>query len=285
MFKTSYQICTLFGIPIKLDVSLILLFVMLVGSFPDPLFGIAFGIVLLLSIAAHELGHSLTAMAFGCQVHDITLLIIGGRASMLSMPGKAWQECLVALAGPLVSALLAVLGMFVIPPLCVWSRSPALLNVGVFSYHFLGYTNLTLCLFNLLPAFPMDGGRVLRSFLQQFFMGRAKATWVASRIGRFIAVLMALSVLWSWLTGRWTSWYFTRLLIAWMIYHEADREYRLALRESGYGDFAPRGCSPLGRIFRRPDDPPPDDGKAVISPPPYDRWGGKTRVDIQRDDR
>ncbi|MBQ9431422.1 MAG: site-2 protease family protein [Kiritimatiellae bacterium] len=286
MLKTSYQICTLFGIPIRLDISLVLLFVMLVGSFSDPVVGIAFGIVLLLSIAAHELGHSLTAMAFGCQVQDITLMIIGGRATMLSMPRKAWQECLVALSGPLVSALLAVLGMFVFPWLCLLSRSPALDNVAVFCFQFLGYTNLTLCLFNLLPAFPMDGGRVLRSLLQQFFMGRVKATWVASRIGRFIAMLMALSVLLSIFTKTWTSWYFTRLLIAWVIYQDADREYRLALREAGYyGDTAPSGCSPLGRVFHHREEPPPDDGKAVISPPPYDRWGGKTRVDIQRDDR
>ncbi|MBP5320092.1 MAG: M50 family metallopeptidase [Kiritimatiellae bacterium] len=279
MFKSSYQLCTVFGIPIKLDSSLILLAIILIINEGNPFIGLGSGIALLLSIALHELGHSLVAMAFGCKVRDITLLIIGGQATLLSLPKKPWQEFLVAFAGPLVSLLLALLNLFVLAPALVRS-SP---NFALFLYNYLGILNAGLFLFNLLPAFPMDGGRILRAFLQQFFMGRVKATWVASRIGKFIAILMAVSVLWSILTRKWTAWYFTRLLIAWFIYQAAEQEYRLVLYEEGR-QTGPR--NPFDRIFRSgtPDEPPIDDGKAVISPPPYDRWGGKTRVDVKREE-
>ena len=278
MLKSSYQLCTLFGIPIRLDASLIILFIILISSYRDPVWGIGAGLVLLLSITLHELGHSLVAKAFGCRVKDITLMIIGGCASMVTLPQKAWQELLVALAGPAVSLVLGLLGLFVLPQLVVDSSR----ELAQFIVLQVGYLNAGLFLFNLLPAFPMDGGRVLRALLQQFFMGKAKATWIASRIGKFIAILFALSVLWSWLFNQFESWYFTRLLIAYFIYRSAEQEYRMVLMEEGREPFTPF----WGSFFNRQhDEPPEDDGKVVIGPAPYDRWGGKTRVDIHRDDR
>ena len=279
MFRSSYQICTLFGIPIRLDASLIFLFILLVLDYRDPIYGIGAGLILLLSIVLHELGHSLTAMAFGCRVRDITLMMIGGAASLTTMPQKAWQEFLVAIAGPLVSLALGLIGILGFEPLIYLpQRTP---TFSYFMHYQLGWLNMGLFLFNLIPAFPMDGGRILRAFLQQFFMGKLKATWIASRIGKFVAILAVLSILWSILTGQFQSWYFVRLLIAFFIWRSAEQEYRLVEMEEG-GGFQHRS---FFRSFLHPDrdEPPEDDGKAVVSPPPYERWGAKTRVDVRRE--
>jgi len=280
----AYKIATVSDIPIYIDWSLILLLFLMVSNFGDPVLGIAVGVGLAVSIALHELGHSLVAQAFGCRVRDITLMLLGGCATMLTMPRKAWQEFLMAAAGPLVSALvgagcLVSALLFGIDPLSVQARG--VYHPGVL--YWVGWLNLTLCVFNLLPAFPMDGGRILRAFLQQFFMTRVRATWFASRIGRFIAILMALSVAFSFFSGHFKDYMIIRLLIAYYIYTSAEREYRMVLME----DDAARRRNPFagfsffgGSAMRQP---PPDDGKAVISPPPYMR-GGATRVDVRKED-
>ncbi len=277
MFKSSYHLCTIFGIPIRLDISLLILMFLFIANYGDPLFGIAAGVALLASITLHELGHSLVAMAFGCRVRDITLMMMGGCATMMSMPRKAWQEFLMAAAGPAVSLVLAIIGLW-LPNHMPTLKRP----LGEFLYYQVGWLNMALFIFNLLPAFPMDGGRILRSLLQQFFMTRLRATWVASRIGRFIAIIMAGSVLYSMLTGNVRGFMMIRLLIAYFIYKSAEREYRMVLAEetemrpppfSGFPFFSQRVTS----------EPPPDDGKAVVSPPPYER-SGATRVDVRKED-
>lgn len=254
MMKSSYELVRLFGIPIRLDLSLLILLFLLILNFGDPLMGLAAGVVLLVSITLHELGHSLVAMAFGCRVRDITLMMMGGCATLLSMPRKAWQEFLVALAGPAVSLVLALIGL--LTPVRVVGTSAFRSSFDSFLFYQIGVLNAVLFLFNLLPAFPMDGGRVLRAFLQQFFMSRVKATWVASRIGRALAVLFALSVVYSFLTGNAHSFMLIRLVIAYYIYTSAGREYQAVLAESrsssGFGGFTP----------------PPGD-EVVVSPPPY----------------
>jgi len=181
--------------------------------------------------------------------------MLGGRATLLAMPRKAWQEFLVAAAGPAVSLLLALVGVFV-PILSTVGPLARSSPVGVFLFYQVGMLNAVLFIFNLLPAFPMDGGRILRAFLQQFFMSRLKATWVASRIGRFIAVLLALSVIFSFLTDKWHGFMFIRLLIAYYIFRAADQEYRQVLYES-------QGENIFGN-FRSPNE-----DEAVVSPPPY----------------
>ncbi|OQA39758.1 MAG: Peptidase family M50 [Chloroflexi bacterium ADurb.Bin325] len=227
MLKSSYQLCTLFGIPIRLDFSLIVLMFLMITNYGDPFYGIAAGLALLLSITLHELGHSLVAMAFGCRVRDITLMMLGGCATLLTMPRKAWQEFLVATAGPAVSLALALAGLWL-------------------PHH--------------LPAL--------------------RATWVASRIGRFIAILMALSVLYSLFAHKFEGYMLIRLLIAYFVYQSAEREYRMVLMEEG----AARRNPFAGFPFFGPttgNTPPPDEGKAIVSPPPYAR-GGTTRVDVHK---
>lgn len=276
MLKSSYQLCTVFGIPIKLDFSLIVLMFLLITNYGDPFYGIAAGIALLLSITLHELGHSLVAIACGCRVRDITLMMLGGCATMLSMPRKAWQEFLMAAAGPAVSLVLASAGLW-LP-----YHAPALNGtLGAFLHYQVGWLNMALFVFNLLPAFPMDGGRILRALLQQFFMTRVRATWVASRIGRFIAILLGLSVLYSLFSHKIEGYMLIRLLIAYYIYQSAEREYRMVLMEEGSARSTPFAGFPFfGHTTT--NTPPPDDGKAIVSPPPYARGGG-TRVDVHKE--
>ena len=284
MLKSSYHLFTVFGIPVKADISLFILAIILVQSYSDPFYGIAAGVFLLISILLHELGHSLVAMAFGCRVRDITLMMMGGCASMLSMPRKAWQEFLMAFAGPLVSLILAIAG-FVFAGVHFDGNGNLVYKPGIvneFALYQVGALNLILFVFNLLPAFPMDGGRILRAFLQQFFMTKVKATWIASRIGRFVAILMALSVVYSMIADQFEGFMIIRLLIAFSIYRAAEQEYQMVLAEEGYGNgnpFARFGFPFFGRTTRTP---PPDDGQAYVSPPPYERGSGK-RVDVRKE--
>jgi Zn-dependent protease/predicted transcriptional regulator len=142
------------------------------------------------TVVLHELGHALTAKRYGCRTKDIVLLPIGGVARMERLPEAPSQEIKVALAGPAVNVLLAALTyllFFRTTPLPVAS-SLSKPDAVSWPAHFF-YANLILALFNLLPAFPMDGGRVLRGLLS-LRMERLAATQVAARLGQVMALLM-----------------------------------------------------------------------------------------------
>ena len=145
--------------------------------------GVLFGLVVL-----HELGHSLVARKLGYRVRDITLYPIGGAARMESMPDRPWHEIAIALSGPAVNiaiaALLFPIILFVYPLGGVFPPITTVLGS-------LFVINLILAGFNLLPAFPMDGGRVLRGFLA-LRRDRLTATRQAAKVGRFMAVIMAV---------------------------------------------------------------------------------------------
>jgi len=144
-------------------------------------------------VVLHELGHSLVARRFGIQVRDITLLPIGGMARLQGGPPTPGAELWIALAGPAVNVVLAVLLTLLGTPLAVWAaalRWPVLvwLLEGVLV---LVVLNVVLAVFNLLPAFPMDGGRVLRAWLARR-RGMVAATETAARVGRWVALAMAV---------------------------------------------------------------------------------------------
>ena len=241
MRPPRWKIFEFFDIPVYVDVSFLILLLLFVNSGHSFSFGLMQALVLGLSITAHEYGHALTGRLFGCETHDINLSMIGGCASMLSMPRRGWQEFLVALAGPLVSFALSGLGFaaFYLLPI----ENDFLWN----SLGYLAWLNLVLGCFNLLPGFPMDGGRIFRSVMM-IVTTRPKATFVAMWVGRAFAVLLGLSGLYSLFNGG--SWAFVRIFIAYMIWKDGYREYQLALMESnwGYHDF-----------------------RAKVSPPPYEQ--------------
>lgn len=282
MIQSRIKLCDVFGIPLYLDFSLIfLLLVFVLNSGFDT--GLVCAALLLFSITAHELGHALTARAFGYSTRDITLSLLGGCASLIALPKKSWQEFLTALAGPAVSFALAALGAFGI--MCasisgdfldvfgmivsdllnsfgldvswgsgfVYERSHAVL---ISSLCYLSYMNLMLGFFNLLPGFPMDGGRIFRSAMRPF-MSNVRATYIAMVVGRAFAVLLGLKGIWNILNGR--SWGFVTIMIAWMIWKEGFREYLMAKFESVWD---------------------PSNYRAHASPPPY---GGKdSESDLDR---
>lgn len=163
------------------------------------LFGIAIICVVLLFVVLHELAHSLVARHYGVQVHEIELSPIGGIAKMDSVPQKPWQELTMTLAGPLVNlASAAPLGMaalWMIQDGTIRSRDHFLYLLTKPSWQ--GFVlnlfvcNVLLALFNLFPAFPMDGGRILRSVLA-WRMGQTRGTLWAAYIGQVGAVALGI---------------------------------------------------------------------------------------------
>jgi Zn-dependent protease/CBS domain-containing protein len=215
----SFSIGRVFGIEVRLHFSLLFILSILVLIFYNRespygfsnleqttrlVLSILMSVLIFVSVFLHELSHSLVAMRFGARVKAIMLFIFGGVAMIEDLPKDPNREFFVAIAGPLMSFLLALVGF-----------SLRLLGglFGEFCYLF-GYFNLVLGLFNLIPAFPMDGGRVLRSFLTRR-LGFIRATKISADVGKILAVVIGV-------TGLFTSIWLT--LIALFIYMGAVEE-------------------------------------------------------------
>jgi Zn-dependent protease/predicted transcriptional regulator len=144
-------------------------------------------------VVLHELGHALTAKRFNFKTKDIILLPIGGLARMEGLPDKPLQELLVAIMGPVVNIIISLL-LFIV--LKLNGNFPSLItDVDITKNNFLFQLysiNIFLALFNLIPAFPMDGGRILRALLAMK-LPRVKATQIAAYIGQFIAALFVFT--------------------------------------------------------------------------------------------
>lgn len=162
-----------------------------VGGKPmaEAIFGIAFVVALFACIVLHELGHALTAQRFGVRTRDITLLPIGGVARLERIPENPAQEFWIALAGPavnvVIAAVLAALLWFAGSSFGGFEPIPKRDNF----FEQLMYVNCLLVLFNMIPAFPMDGGRVLRAVLAHFSGDYVAATQTAASIGQALAIL------------------------------------------------------------------------------------------------
>ncbi|MDQ3863237.1 MAG: site-2 protease family protein [Actinomycetota bacterium] len=152
-------------------------------------------VALFVCVLLHEFGHSLVAQRLGFEIHSITLLPIGGVSNLESLPEKPSDEVKITLAGPLVNVVLAPIFFGVGLLFGAVPRMPAGLFTGVGSvgqfFFYLGYLNVVLAIFNLIPAFPLDGGRILRALLA-IRLGALRATDISSRVGQLFAAFFFL---------------------------------------------------------------------------------------------
>lgn len=189
----SFQIGKLFGIPLYLHPTFFLLpaWLLLANGGAGPallLFGLLYLASVFACVVLHELGHALMARGFGIATESITLYPIGGVARLRRMSEKPFEEICIALAGPAVNLVLAVL---LFPLVIATFGSGAIDEIGVSRFIFeLFRANVMLLLFNLLPCFPMDGGRVLRAVLA-YWKGQLHATEIAVRVGLVVAFFIA----------------------------------------------------------------------------------------------
>lgn len=196
--KWSWKIGRLAGVDLRVHATFLILLAWMAfayrrssGTTVGALRGTLFTVALFASVVLHELGHAVVARRFGVRTRDITLLPIGGVARLEYVPRRPRQELAIALAGPAVTSLvalaLAVILLLLHRPLVIASSAVVSGN-GAALVAQLMWVNVSLLAFNLLPAFPMDGGRVLRAGLATR-LGYERATNVALHVGRAFALL------------------------------------------------------------------------------------------------
>ncbi len=207
MNSTQYPLFRLFGFEVKVDISwfliaLLITWTLAAGLFPQRYpdlahemywwMGVTAAAGIFCSIVFHEFSHSLIARHFGIPIRGITLFIFGGIAEMEKETSAPKAEFLIAVAGPLASFLLAFI-FYRVQDIAISNEWPTFV-VGVTYY--LGYLNMVLAIFNLVPAFPLDGGRMLLAALWAIKKNRLTATRISSQIGSgFGLVLMTLGVI------------------------------------------------------------------------------------------
>lgn len=249
----NYTIMEVWGIPIRINVSLIVflpILAYLIGSgqqielYADTigeltgtpldlatlqagvtpwLIGIVAAVGLFVAVTLHELGHSWVALRYGVEIESITLWILGGMAALSEIPREWNREFWIAIAGPFTSIVLAGAfwgGLLVIPES---------LPVVRFILGWLAIINLVLAAFNLLPAFPMDGGRILRALLART-RPYASATRIAARVGVIFAILFAI-------VGVFGQFNPILILLALFIYAAATTESRTVLLDELLNEF------------------------------------------------
>jgi len=196
--RWSWQIGGLFGISIRVHVTLLALLLWvaiaapIAGARPLQAFAqVALVVSVFACIVIHELAHALVARRFGCRTREILLLPIGGIAQMERVPERPAQELLVGLAGPATNIVIAgVLGAVI--AIVGWPFDPDQPSLAGSLIVPLFWSNVALAGFNLLPAFPLDGGRVLRAMLTAR-LGRQRATLAASTVGKVLAIVFVIA--------------------------------------------------------------------------------------------
>lgn len=194
----SFKVANVSGIEVRIHVTFFLILVFYwwlyysVGGLSAASAGLIFVLLLFLCVLLHEFGHAFAARAFGIRTPDITLLPIGGVARLERKPTTPYQELIIAVAGPAVNVVIALL---LLPFVLLNSENWDLLAFDRVEGGMAGKLlamNLLLVGFNMIPAFPMDGGRVLRALLASF-VKESRATLIAARVGQVIAVLFGIA--------------------------------------------------------------------------------------------
>ena len=257
---TSIRLGRIAGIEIGLNWSWLVVFALLVwtlasGVFPSTNPGLSDGthlamafvatVVFFCSLLLHELGHAFRARREGLTIEGITLWLFGGVAKFKGMFPSAGAEFRIAIAGPLVSLLLGVIFVLI----AIVPGLPEAVD-GVVSW--LGYINLTLLVFNLIPALPLDGGRVLRSILWKVKGEFASATRLAANIGRgfgylFIVAGLALFVFQGSFSGAWLAF------LGWFLLEAATAEARSVLARQALGGLRVRDLMTPDPVTVTPD--------------------------------
>ena len=226
----SWRILKLSGIGVYIHWTFLLLLGWILLSYimaGHGLWGALEGVVFVLAIFAcvvlHEFGHALAARKFNIRTRDITLLPIGGIARLERMPEKPWQEFYVAIAGPLVNVVLAISFLSILIVSGVSPITPDVKLVGGSFIIKMFWINVILFAFNMLPAFPMDGGRILRAALASA-LGYAQATEIAARVGQAMAIAFGFMGL---ISGN-----FFLIFIALFVFLAATQEAALANMKS-----------------------------------------------------
>lgn len=252
------RLCRLFGIDICLDASVLLIFALIVYSVATGVFpawhptwstlqvwslALVTGVLFFASLLAHELAHSLTALRFGLRVPRITLFLLGGVAEMEREPERPSHEFLIAIAGPLMSLAIGticlnVAGALAGPDLLermVAEDTSALAGLGPLATMlvWLGAVNTVLALFNLVPGFPLDGGRVFRAVVWGVTGDQLRATRWASDLGRYFGwALMAMGMVNLFGGGVQGLWL---VLVGWFLSHLARSSYQQMVTQQALG--------------------------------------------------
>jgi Zn-dependent protease len=232
--RNSWRLGKIFGIEIYIDSSWLIIFALVTWTlagqyFPSqnpnwPLLlnwflGVIASILFFASVLAHELSHSLVAIQQGEKVRNITLFIFGGVAQIAEEPDKPFKEFLIAFAGPLASIAIGIISG--IAWLFIHEISLPLASI----FRYLGIINIALAVFNLIPGFPLDGGRILRATIWGFTKNLKLATRIASFSGKllsFLLIIWGIRLIFSGLTlnGIWM------IFIGWFLYNAATSSYR-----------------------------------------------------------
>ena len=239
--RNSFQIGKISGISIRIDYTWFVIFALVAWSLGDQYFphvygnrwnhitywliGVITAVIFFGSVLAHELAHSLVSKSRGVPVRSITLFIFGGVAQISDEPKKPGSEFWMALAGPLTSFGIGIVFGAVY---LMARRSGTLLEALALC---LAVINLSVAVFNLIPGYPLDGGRILRSIIWKISGDLSGATRTASIVGRMVAYLLILYGVWKvfsgdWIFGIWSAF------IGWFLENAASSSYRqVAIRE------------------------------------------------------
>ncbi|MCJ7514509.1 MAG: site-2 protease family protein [Dehalococcoidia bacterium] len=241
MFRGGIPIGRAFGISLRLHYSWFLIFVLVTWALATAYFpttyptwslslkigaGIITSILFFGSVLVHELMHSLVAIRQGIQIRSITLFFLGGVSEMSGEPKTAGDEFRMAAAGPFSSLILG--GLFLGIYFALRGAISEAAQFGAAISFYLGLINIMLGVFNLIPGFPLDGGRVLRSLIWWRSRNLQRATKIASTIGRVIGFLFIVGGIWLALTGNFFNGLWL-VLIGWFLESAASGSYRQML--------------------------------------------------------